>query len=76
MLIEYKFFEPTFYSTDIPDWGTAYAWCLKLGEQAQVLVDLGHHAQGVNIEQIVAFCSTRASWAASTSTTASMPTTI
>lgn len=55
MLIEYKFFEPAFYSTDIPDWGTAYAWCLKLGEQAQVLVDLGHHAQGVNIEQIVAF---------------------
>ena len=55
MLIEYKFFEPAFYSTDIPDWGTAYALCLKLGEQAQVLVDLGHHAQGVNIEQIVAF---------------------
>lgn len=55
MLIEYKFFEPAFYSTDIPDWGTAYAWALKLGEQAQVLVDLGHHAQGVNIEQIVGF---------------------
>jgi L-rhamnose isomerase/sugar isomerase len=55
MLIEYKFFEPAFYSTDIPDWGTAYAWCLKLGPQAQVLVDLGHHAQGVNIEQIVGF---------------------
>jgi L-rhamnose isomerase/sugar isomerase len=55
MLVEYKFFEPTFYSTDIPDWGTAYAWCLKLGPQAQVLVDLGHHAQGANIEQIVAF---------------------
>jgi L-rhamnose isomerase/sugar isomerase len=55
MLIEYKFFEPAFYSTDIPDWGTAYAWTLKLGERAQVLVDLGHHASGVNIEQIVAF---------------------
>jgi L-rhamnose isomerase/sugar isomerase len=55
MLIEYKFFEPAFYSTDIPDWGTSYALCLKLGPQAQVLVDLGHHAQGVNIEQIVAF---------------------
>jgi len=55
MLIEYKFFEPAFYSTDIPDWGTAYAWALKFGPQAQVLVDLGHHAQGVNIEQIVAF---------------------
>jgi L-rhamnose isomerase/sugar isomerase len=55
MLIEYKFFEPTFYSTDLPDWGTSYAMCLKLGPRAQVLVDLGHHAQGVNIEQIVAF---------------------
>ena len=55
MLIEYKFFEPAFYSTDLPDWGTSYAFCIKLGPQAQVLVDLGHHAQGVNIEQIVAF---------------------
>lgn len=55
MLIEYKFFEPPFYSTDIPDWGTAYAFAIKLGPQAEVLVDLGHHAQGVNIEQIVAF---------------------
>lgn len=55
MLIEYKFFEPAFYSTDLPDWGTTYALCLALGERAQVLVDLGHHAQGVNIEQIVAF---------------------
>jgi L-rhamnose isomerase/sugar isomerase len=55
MLIEYKFFEPAFYSTDIPDWGTAYAWSVKFGPQAQVLVDLGHHAAGVNIEQIVAF---------------------
>jgi len=55
MLIEYKFFEPAFYATDIPDWGTAYAWSLKLGDSAQVLVDLGHHAAGVNIEQIVAF---------------------
>lgn len=55
MLIEYKFFEPAFYSTDLPDWGTSYAMALKLGERAQVLVDLGHHASGVNIEQIVAF---------------------
>ncbi len=55
MLIEYKLFEPAFYSTDLPDWGTAYSLCLKLGPQAQVLVDLGHHAAGVNIEQIVAF---------------------
>jgi L-rhamnose isomerase/sugar isomerase len=55
LLIEYKFFEPAFYSTDLPDWGSAYATCLELGPQTQVLVDIGHHAQGVNIEQIVAF---------------------
>ncbi len=55
MLIEYKLFEPAFYSTDLPDWGASFALCLKLGPQAQVLVDLGHHASGVNIEQIVAF---------------------
>jgi L-rhamnose isomerase/sugar isomerase len=55
MLIEYKFFEPAFYLTDLPDWGTAYATALKLGEQAAVLVDTGHHAQGTNIPQIVAF---------------------
>ncbi len=55
MLIEYKFFEPAFYHTDLPDWGTAYAMALKLGPQAQVLVDTGHHPQGTNVEQIVAF---------------------
>ena len=55
MLIEYKPFEPAFYHTDLADWGMAYAHCLKLGDQAQVLVDLGHHLQGANIEQIVAF---------------------
>jgi L-rhamnose isomerase/sugar isomerase len=54
LLIEYKFFEPAFYATDLPDWGTAFLLCSRLGPQAQVLVDLGHHAQGVNIEQIVA----------------------
>jgi len=54
MLIEYKFYEPAFYHTDLSDWGQAYAICMKLGPQAQVLVDLGHHAQGVNIEHIVA----------------------
>jgi L-rhamnose isomerase/sugar isomerase len=54
LLVEYKFFEPGFYSTDLPDWGTAYVICLDLGPQAEVLVDTGHHAQGVNIEQIVA----------------------
>ncbi len=55
LLIEYKLFEPAFYSTDLPDWGTSYALSLKLGPQAQVLVDTGHHAQGTNVEQIVAF---------------------
>lgn len=55
MLIEYKFFEPGFYHTDLSDWGTAYATALKLGPQAQVLVDTGHHAQGTNIAHIVAF---------------------
>ncbi len=55
LLIEYKFFEPAFYHTDLPDWGTAYAMALRLGERAQVLVDTGHHPQGTNIEQIVAF---------------------
>ncbi|MEV7789750.1 L-rhamnose isomerase [Streptomyces sp. NPDC088106] len=54
MLLEYKLFEPAFYTTDVPDWGTAYAHCLKLGEKAQVVVDTGHHAPGTNIEFIVA----------------------
>jgi L-rhamnose isomerase/sugar isomerase len=54
MLVEYKFFEPSFYSTDLPDWGTAAMICRRLGPQAQVLVDTGHHALGTNIEQIVA----------------------
>ncbi|OKJ95073.1 rhamnose isomerase [Streptomyces sp. CB03234] len=54
MLLEYKFFEPAFYTTDVPDWGTAYVHCLKLGPKAQVVVDTGHHAPGTNIEFIVA----------------------
>ena len=54
MLVEYKFFEPGFYSTDLPDWGTAAFVCGRLGPQAQVLVDTGHHPQGTNVEQIVA----------------------
>ena len=54
MLLEYKLFEPAFYTTDVPDWGTAYAHCLKLGPKAQVVVDTGHHAPGTNIEYIVA----------------------
>ncbi|MEW2508246.1 L-rhamnose isomerase [Amycolatopsis sp. NPDC047767] len=55
MLLEYKFFEPAFYATDVPDWGTSYAHCLELGEKATVCIDTGHHAPGTNIEFIVAF---------------------
>lgn len=54
MLIEYKPYEPNFYSMVIPDWGTSYTLCQYLGKQAQVLVDLGHHLPNTNIEQIVA----------------------
>jgi len=54
MLLEYKLFEPSFYTTDVPDWGTSLLHCLALGPQAQVVVDTGHHAPGTNIEFIVA----------------------
>jgi L-rhamnose isomerase/sugar isomerase len=54
MLLEYKFFEPAFYHTDIADWGTSFALCRRLGPQAEVLVDTGHHAPGTNIAYIVA----------------------
>jgi L-rhamnose isomerase len=55
MVLEYKLFEPAFYHTDVPDWGTSYAHCLELGPKAQVVIDTGHHAPGTNIEFIVAF---------------------
>jgi L-rhamnose isomerase/sugar isomerase len=55
LVLEYKLFEPAFYHTDVPDWGTAYAHCLTLGPKAVVVVDTGHHAPGTNIEFIVAF---------------------
>lgn len=55
LLLEYKFFEPAFYATDVPDWGTSYAHCLELGPKATVCIDTGHHAPGTNIEFIVAF---------------------
>jgi L-rhamnose isomerase / sugar isomerase len=54
LLVEYKLYEPAFYHTDLADWGAALLVCQALGEQAKVLVDLGHHAQSVNIEHIVA----------------------
>jgi L-rhamnose isomerase/sugar isomerase len=55
MLIEYKFFEPAFYHTDLADWGMAFNLANKLGPQAEVLVDTGHHAQGTNVEHLVAY---------------------
>lgn len=54
LVLEYKFFEPAFYHTDVPDWGTSYAQVLELGERAVVCLDTGHHAPGTNIEFIVA----------------------
>lgn len=54
MVLEYKFFEPAFYHTDVPDWGTSFAHCLELGPKAKVCLDTGHHAPGTNIEFIVA----------------------
>jgi L-rhamnose isomerase/sugar isomerase len=54
LLLEYKPFEPAFYATDLADWGSSLLACQKLGERARVLVDLGHHLHGTNIEQIVA----------------------
>ena len=55
IVLEYKLFEPAFYTTDVPDWGTSYAHCLELGPKAKVVIDTGHHAPGTNIEFIVAF---------------------
>ncbi|MCI9889853.1 L-rhamnose isomerase [Micrococcales bacterium 31B] len=53
LVLEYKFFEPAFYHTDVPDWGTSYAQVVALGERALVCLDTGHHAPGTNIEFIV-----------------------
>jgi L-rhamnose isomerase / sugar isomerase len=53
MVLEYKPFEPSFYTTDVQDWGMSKLICDKLGDRAKVLVDLGHHLDGVNIEQII-----------------------
>jgi len=54
MLLEDKLFEPSFYTTDVPDWGTSLVHCVALGSRAAVVVDTGHHAPGTNIEFIVA----------------------
>jgi len=53
LVLEYKLFEPAFYATDVPDWGTAYVHCVALGERAVVCLDTGHHAPSTNIEFIV-----------------------
>lgn len=53
LVLEYKFFEPAFYHTDVPDWGTAYAQVAALGDRAVVCLDTGHHAPGTNVEFIV-----------------------
>jgi L-rhamnose isomerase/sugar isomerase len=54
LVLEYKFFEPAFYHTDVPDWGTSYVHTAALGDRAVVCLDTGHHAPGTNIEFIVA----------------------
>jgi L-rhamnose isomerase/sugar isomerase len=54
MYLEYKLYEPALYSTDVQDWGQSLAVCRAVGEKMGVCVDTGHHAMGVNIEQIVA----------------------
>ena len=54
LVLEYKFFEPAFYHTDVPDWGTSYVQVSALGDKAMVCLDTGHHAPGTNIEFIVA----------------------
>ena len=54
LVLEYKFFEPALYHTDVPDWGTSYAQVSSLGNKALVCLDTGHHAPGTNIEFIVA----------------------
>ena len=53
LVLEYKFFEPAFYHTDVPDWGTSYVQVSALGDKAMVCLDTGHHAPGTNIEFIV-----------------------
>ena len=75
MLVEYKPFEPAFYHTDIADWGMALLLAKKAGPKAKVLVDTGHHYQGQNIEQIVAWLLATTCSAASISTTAATQTT-
>ncbi len=53
IFVEYKAYEPNFYSTTVADWGQSYLFTSKLGKKAFTLVDLGHHLPNANIEQIV-----------------------
>ena len=53
LLLEYKIFEPYFYTMDLPDWGSSLLQCMELGERAKVILDTGHHAPSTNIEFIV-----------------------
>ena len=71
LVLEYKFFEPAFYHTDVPDWGTSLVHCLALGERAKVVLDTGHHASSSSSPS----CCGWGAWGPSTSTPASTPTT-
>ncbi len=74
IFIEHKMYEPAFYSTVISDWGSSLMAAQALGPRAKCLVDLGHHAPNVNIEQIVARLVHVGGWRGSTSTIRSMAT--
>jgi len=74
LVLEYKLFEPSFYTMDVPDWGTSLLHCLALGPQAAVIVDTGHHAPGPTSSSSWPCCCARGGWAASTSTAGSTPT--
>ena len=76
MLIEYKFFEPAFYHTDIADWGMALNFAIKAGPKAEVLVDLGHHPLSTILNTLWPYSSTRVGWVVFTSTTANTPMTM
>ncbi len=75
LVLEYKFFEPAFYSTDVPDWGTSLLHCLALGERAKVVLDTGHHAPGRTSSSSSCSSCAPAGWGPSTSTPGSTPTT-
>jgi L-rhamnose isomerase/sugar isomerase len=75
MLLEYKFFEPSFYTMDVPDWGTAYIQCVAAGPKARVVVDTGHHAPARTSSSSSCSCCASVDSVRSTSTRGSTPTT-